>query len=443
MASAAAGALRADGDALLRARRSALAVFAIRVAAAGLAYGTQVLLARLMGRESYGVFATAWVWIAVLGHGSLGGFGISVCRFLPQHRVRGELDLARGFLVAGAAVALASGAAVAVIGAALLWLARDLVSAEYLLPSAIALCVVPIFALQDYVEGVARSFNWTALAIAPPFIIRQGLIAVAMLLAIAWGAPAEPWVAVGCTLLATIAAVAVQAGILLRRLRAELPPGVRTYRLREWTAATLPIGFADWALVLFGFVDVLLLGLFLPPGEVGVYFAATRLLQFIVFAQYAATAATAPRFAEAWTRGDHETLRQLVRDTVRLTALASLGIGAGLLVAAPWLLALFGQGFGAGFGVLAILACGVAVQSAFGPAEDLLNMLGAERELRARLVRSAPVRGYTEPRACSALRGHRRRCRHGARDGGAWRYARPRGQGAARPLDPPSGARRR
>jgi O-antigen/teichoic acid export membrane protein len=313
MATAAAAALRADGDALLRARRSALAVFAIRVAAAGLAYGTQVLLARLMGRDSYGVFATAWVWIAVLGHGSLGGFGISVCRFLPQHRVRGELDLVRGFLAAGAAVGLAGGAAVAVIGAGLLWLARDLVSAEYVLPFAIALCVVPVFALQDYVEGVARSFNWTALAIAPPFIIRQGLIAVAMLLAIAWGAPAEPWVAVGCTLFATAVAVAVQAGILLRRLRTELPPGARAYRLREWTAATLPIGFADWTLVLFGFVDVLLLGLFLPPSEVGVYFAATRLLQFIVFAQYAATAATAPRFAEAWTRGDHETLRQLVR----------------------------------------------------------------------------------------------------------------------------------
>ena len=144
--------------------------------------------------DGYGVFATVWVWIAVLGHGSLGGFGISVCRFLPQHRVRGELDLARGFLAAGAVVGLASGAVVAAIGAALLWLARDLVCAEYLLPLTLALCVVPAFALQDYVEGVARSFNWTALAIAPPFIIRQGLIAVAMLLAVVWGAPPEPWV---------------------------------------------------------------------------------------------------------------------------------------------------------------------------------------------------------------------------------------------------------
>src|SRR5829696_7454494 len=59
MAAAAAGALRTGGEALVRARRAGIAVFVIRVAAAGLAYGTQVLMARLMGEAGYGIFATA------------------------------------------------------------------------------------------------------------------------------------------------------------------------------------------------------------------------------------------------------------------------------------------------------------------------------------------------------------------------------------------------
>jgi len=198
-------------------------------------------------------------------------------------------------------------------------------------------------------------------------------------LALAWGAPADPWVAVACTLFATVTAVVAQVAALRRKLRRELPPGGRAYRARDWALATLPMGCADLTLILFGFVDVLALGLFVPPGEVGVYFAATRLLQFEVFAQSAATAATAPRFAEAWARGDHGLLRQLVRNTARLTALASLGIGAGLLVVAPLLLSMFGPGFASSVGLLAILVGGVLVQSAFGPAEDLLNMLGAER----------------------------------------------------------------
>ena len=50
-----------------------------------------------------------------------------------------------------------------------------------------------------------------------------------------------------------------------------------------------------------------------------------------------------------------------------------------MLAAAPLLLALFGPGFSASVGVLAILIGGVVLQSAFGPAEDLLKMLGGER----------------------------------------------------------------
>src|SRR5215204_5361794 len=63
----------AEGTAVGHAQRSAATVFAIRVLGAGLAYGSQVLLARLMGKDAYGVFATTWVWILILGHVALFG----------------------------------------------------------------------------------------------------------------------------------------------------------------------------------------------------------------------------------------------------------------------------------------------------------------------------------------------------------------------------------
>ena len=55
--------------ALAEAERAALSVFVIRIVGAALAYGAQVLLARLLGKAEYGVFATVWVWTNVLGHG--------------------------------------------------------------------------------------------------------------------------------------------------------------------------------------------------------------------------------------------------------------------------------------------------------------------------------------------------------------------------------------
>jgi O-antigen/teichoic acid export membrane protein len=376
-----AAAATVDGalGALARAQRSALVVLAIRVVGAALAYGVQVLLARLLGKAEYGVYAAVWVWIAILGHGALFGVGQSVYRFVPHYRARGQDELARGFLAGGGWFVVASATTLAGLGGLALWLGRDAVGPLYLMPLAVALVILPLFALQDYVEGVARAFHWTALAIAPPYLVRPALIIAAMLALMAAGAPADPAVAMIAFAIAVALSLAAQAVLVLRRLRRTLPPGARAHRVREWVAASLPIAAVDFSTLGNSYIDVLLLSLLLPPEAVGLYFAATRILQFVVFVPYAATAATAGRFAEAGALDDQATLRAMVRRTVRLTTLATLATGAAVLLASPLLLAMFGPAFVAGVPLLAILIAGTVGQAACGPAEDLLTMLGAER----------------------------------------------------------------
>ncbi|WP_197430428.1 polysaccharide biosynthesis C-terminal domain-containing protein, partial [Methylobacterium sp. CCH5-D2] len=153
----------------------------------------------------------------------------------------------------------------------------------------------------------------------------------------------------------------------------------RRFRVRAWLRACLPIALVDLATTAFGFVDVLLLGLLMPPAAVGVYFAATRVQQFVPFVQFAASAATAQRFSAAGARGDRAALARLVRLQAQATAAATLATGLAVLAAGPLLLALFGEGFGAGVPVLAVLVLGSVTASLFGPGEDLLTMLGGER----------------------------------------------------------------
>ncbi|GJD47938.1 hypothetical protein OPKNFCMD_0651 [Methylobacterium crusticola] len=358
---------------------TAVAVFGIRIAAAGFAFLAQVLMARVMGGAEYGVFASVWVWTALLGHASTWGLSQAACRFLPTYRARGAAGPARGFLVFGALFSLAAGAVLAGLGAGLLALRPDLVSPAYATPLRLAALVLPLFALQDFCEGVARSRNWTLLAVAPPYLLRQGLIMAAMLLAVALGAPPEAAVAVACTLAATALSLGVQAGLILARLRADLPAGRRLYPCGEWLRAALPMALVDLAGSGFNFVDVLVLGFLLPPAEVGAYFAATRLLQFVVFVQYAASSVTAQRFAEAGARGDRAGLEALVRRWSRLTLLATLSTGLAVVAAGPLLLGLFGPEFRASLPLLAVLVAGAVAASACGPAEDLLTMLGGER----------------------------------------------------------------
>lgn len=359
--------------------RAALDVFAIRIAAAGFAYGAQVSMARLMGGSEYGVFAAIWVWIAILGHSSTLGLSQGACRFLPADQIRNDLDGVRGFLVGGAVATGLTAGCVALAGLALAWMEGSLLAGPYGAPLLIAACVLPLFAVQDYLEGVARSQNWAVLAIAPPYLLRQGLIMAAMLGAVGLGAPAEARVAVACTLGATGLATALQAGWLVLRLRRMLGPGPRAYRWRQWLRACLPIAATDLAGAGFGFVDVVILSLTMPPAAVGLYFAATRIQQFVLFVHFAASAATAQRFVAAQAAGDAAGLAALVRIQGRLTCAATALIGLCVVAAAPLLLGLFGPEFRDSLPVVAILVAGSVVASLFGPGEDLLTMLGGER----------------------------------------------------------------
>ncbi|MEH3119607.1 MAG: lipopolysaccharide biosynthesis protein [Methylorubrum populi] len=358
---------------------SALGVFAVRIGAAAFAYGAQVLMARMMGGTEYGIFATVWVWIAILGHTATLGLSQGACRFLPADQALGRLDGVRGFLLGGALASLGGGLALSLGGLAVALLRDGLLAGPYGTPILVAALVVPLFAFQDYLEGVARSQNWPLLAIAPPYLLRQGLIMAAMVGAVLAGAPAEAWVAIACTLAATGLAAAGQAGLLLVRLRRHLPAGPRLYRWRLWLGACLPIAAGDLAASAFGFVDVVILGFLVPPEAVGLYFAATRIQQFVAFVHYAASAATAQRLAAARARGDEAGLAGLVRAQARWTFLATAGVGLGILAVSPLLLGLFGEGFRASLPVLAILVGGSVAASLFGPAEDVLTMLGGER----------------------------------------------------------------
>src|ERR1700712_4454227 len=79
-------------------RRLAGTIFLIRVISAGLAYFSQILLARWMGTSDYGIYVYVWTWVLLLG--SMMDFGIaaSAQKIIPEYRASGDHARLRGFL---------------------------------------------------------------------------------------------------------------------------------------------------------------------------------------------------------------------------------------------------------------------------------------------------------------------------------------------------------
>ncbi|MEN0001455.1 MAG: lipopolysaccharide biosynthesis protein, partial [Pseudomonadota bacterium] len=71
-----------QGD-VARTQRSSLAAFAIRIANAVIAFATQIVFARLMGIEDYGIFVLVWITMVIIGSLSCLGFQTAIIRFVP------------------------------------------------------------------------------------------------------------------------------------------------------------------------------------------------------------------------------------------------------------------------------------------------------------------------------------------------------------------------
>ena len=358
------------------AQRDAALALAVRLANAALAYLVQVILARLMGQFEYGVFAYAWVWFMVFAAVSTLGFGDSPLRFIAELRERGEEDHLRGFLRLAPAIVIAT----ALLAGLLLFVAVPLLAPwlgqPYLLPMLLMAMAVPFACLQSYIESVGRSFGWTVRSLLPVYIFRHALLLLFMGAAVFLGFEANAVNAITCLILALASSLIWQAADITVRVRRALSPGPRSYRAREWIGGSVPFAILYGASNLSSFADVLVLSFIISPAEIAIYFAATRIIQIINLVPFAATVGAAHLFAGSHTRGDRAELQRLTRHVAALTlATAALAVVAVLLVG-KGLLGLFGSGFEAGYPALAILAVGVLVRVAAGPAEDILNMTG-------------------------------------------------------------------
>ena len=130
-------------------RRLAGTIFVIRVLSAGLAYLSQILLARWMGGSDYGIYVYVWTWVLLLG--SMMDFGISASaqKIIPEYRTRGEHALLRGFLSGSRWMTFAVSSVVSLLLAGLVKLLSPWIDATrdraalYRLPDAAALSSSP------------------------------------------------------------------------------------------------------------------------------------------------------------------------------------------------------------------------------------------------------------------------------------------------------------
>ena len=126
-------------------------------------------------------------------------------------------------------------------------------------------------------------------------------------------------------------------------------------------------------------LPLLFLGAWVSSEETGIFGAATRVAMLVSFMLAAVNNVVAPIYAELFSTKKIERLAKTARFAAILITLLSAPIFLPMLFFGDWVMTLFGSEFESGGDVLAILAFGQLINAAVGPAANLLNMSGFER----------------------------------------------------------------
>jgi O-antigen/teichoic acid export membrane protein len=365
-----------DAGEVGQAGRMSLAAFSIRIVSAVIAFLSQVCMARWMGSFEYGIFVLVWVTMVIAGSLACLGFDTSVIRFVPEYRASGKFNEMRGILLTSRLFVLLAASFFAALGMAGLWLFSGAIESVYVQPFLLGLFCLPMISLSDALQGASRANSWVFAALTPAYIVRPILIQVFMAGALRAGYPPSASVAVIAALAATYTTTLAQLFGVTRRLDARLPKGPRRVLFGHWFTVSLPIFLVESFFFLLTNADVLMVGRFMSPDDVAIYFATVKTLALVHFVYFAVKAGVAPRYAAFTHGGSHAELAAFARQTVSWTFWPSLAMALVVLAIGEPMLSLFGPGFEAGFPFLFVLVIGVVARAAVGPTESLLTMSG-------------------------------------------------------------------
>ena len=358
--------------------RGSVGSLAIRVGTVGLAFVSQLLLARWMGAEHYGLYVYAltclnfMVLVARLGLDGL------LTRFAAAYAVEGKWGLLKGLI----AYCYRSAFGAATVLGILAWILLECRQAE--LPPGhhgvfvAILLLLPVTALLGVGQGLLFGLKHPWRAQLPEPIAR--ILMLLMVAGIYWRQGSlSPLMALSAGGVATVGALALGAYWLYRAVPHAAHGAAPVRSSREWLATALPLLFMSLTRLALSQGDILIVGWLLGEKSAGIYAVATRLAELTTFGLQAANTMLAPLISELHATRRIANLQGIMTRSARgifaFTALVSLG----LAVLGEPLLRLFGPEFDLAYEPLLILLIGQTVNAGTGPVGYLMTMTGHQK----------------------------------------------------------------
>ncbi|MCU7878590.1 MAG: flippase [Candidatus Thiodiazotropha sp. (ex Lucinoma borealis)] len=357
--------------------RGAVRSFSAKALGLGIGFLLQIVMARALGIEQFGIYAFALSWVNVLLFLVVLGANKAILRFLPTYQLSESTAQIAGLLRWATSRTLIAGLAVCLAIWGYLTFFAAAGDQDLIKTMALAAVLLPFFGLSQLRQAGLNAMKQVFRAELADTFIRPILL-ISLVVYWVWFHK-EPLVAYQAMLM-QLGAVVVSFLIGTRWLMLALPDTTRRtdpiYDVKVWQSMALPMMIVAGIQILLKQTDVIMLGIITSTTESGIYSVMVRLSNFAMFGLAAVNAMAAPMIAELHASGQKAALQRVVILAVRGSVLFMLAASALLVIFVEPITTLYGQGFNIGLIAFYILLIGQAVNAATGPVGFIMSMTG-------------------------------------------------------------------
>jgi O-antigen/teichoic acid export membrane protein len=370
--------------------RSSIIAFFVYSAGVGLTYCSQLVIARVVGIDTYGMYAYVFAWVIVLTYCSTLGFDVALLRFVPTYEAQRAWALLQGVIQYAQRRAAFVGLVVIGVGSCVVlpWTSTPELRNTFL----VGFMVVPVLALVRLRCSVLRAFGGVVSALAPDRALRDGmLIALVSVATLVLGWRVDAPSVMLATLISAATALACTGVVMRRRRPAGLGAVIPTYDPPIWRRAAIPLVVLGATESLMNRTGVMLLGWTADTKSAGIYSLAFNIALVVTLPRIAVNTLFAPEISGLHARKEKAMMQLLVTRASSWTLAAGLVVALGLFLLAEPLLGWFGAGYEVGVPALRILLVSQVIAASAGSQLYVMTMTGHEQSAAVLLICSAIV----------------------------------------------------
>jgi O-antigen/teichoic acid export membrane protein len=346
---------------------------------AAIRYGNIAILTRVLGAELYGLYALANTVVTILAVPASLGMPSSVVHYVASYAQTEQWAKLRWTIRSALrAVYVAS-----IVGAGLLVAVSPFMShvifhkKGLVLPLVGLALALPFLALYSVYSGGLQGLKHIRAKVFIERIAHPLIFSVLLLVGGFYYHSLE--YALACFFVAAGLVYALGMHWLRKNLRAVPKVEPAPPEWRKLLSFSIPVLFLRLLNFLIAQSDIIVMGIFRPAAEVGVYTIASRLAAAVGMSTDSLGASLAPSFAGLSGKQDTEALRRLFHTSTRWICLLGTFVGLTLLLGGPSILGVFGRAFRGGYPVLCLLVAGQMFGATFGANGMLITMSGHPR----------------------------------------------------------------